>query len=141
MHHLTSMLAAGLLVALATAGCDSQPGAATGNITDDISPQELLTRIDAEQAPLILDVRGTDEFAAAHIPGAVNIPHTEVSQRLAELPADKNTEIVVHCVSGRRAGLALTDLTAAGYENVRLLEGHFAEWSARNLPLVQGVTR
>jgi rhodanese-related sulfurtransferase len=131
-------MAALLLGGLAAAGCDSQPAA---ELSSDISAQELVARIDAQSAPLILDVRTAEEFTEAHIPGAVNIPHTEISERMSELPADKTSEIVVHCVTGRRAGFALDDLTAAGYENVRMLDGHFAEWSSQNLPLVQGVTR
>ena len=138
MHKLTQILATLLFGALAIAGCDSQPA---GDLTDDISAQALLSRIDQQNAPLILDVRNEDEFEAGHIPGAVNIPHTEVSKRLAELPADKSTEIVVHCVSGKRAGFALEDLTAAGFKNVRMLDGHFAEWSSQDLPLEQGITR
>ncbi len=141
MHNLTIILAALLITSLMAVGCDSQPVGDTGAGSSDISQQELLTRIEAQTAPLILDVRGEDEFAAGHIPGAVNIPHTEVNNRLAELPADKSTEIVVHCVSGKRAGFAFDNLTTAGYQNVRLLDGHFAEWSGQNLPLVQGVTR
>jgi rhodanese-related sulfurtransferase len=141
MHNLTKILVVGLLALLATTGCDSQPAGDAADNSSLISQQELLVRIDAQNAPLILDVRGEDEFAAGHIPGAVNIPHTEVSKRLAELPADKSTEIVVHCVSGKRAGLAFDNLTAAGYQNVRMLDGHFADWSAQNLPLEQGVTR
>ena len=41
-----------------------------------MTPQELLARIDRGDAPPILDVRSEREFAAGHVPGAVNIPYT-----------------------------------------------------------------
>jgi hypothetical protein len=76
--------------------------------TDDVMPSaELAARIEAGTAPLILDVRTPEEYAAEHIPGAVNISHTELAGRLAELDAYKNKEIVVHCRSGAMAGKRL----------------------------------
>ena len=72
----------------------------------DISQQELTARLSSNDAPLILDVRSADEFTAGHLPGAVNIPHTEVGERIGELNLDKSDEIVIHCYSGKRAGIA-----------------------------------
>jgi phage shock protein E len=115
-------------------GCTNEP---PGGLT----PALLNERISNDEAPLILDVRTEAEFVVSHIPGAVNIPHTSINQRLAELPKDKSAEIVVHCVSGVRAANAEETLTAAGYSNLTMLEGHFAEWSRLELPLAQGTTR
>ena len=99
-----------------------------------ISAAQLAERIEAGTAPLILDVRNPDEYAEAHIPGAINIPRNELSRRLAELPSDKSREIVVHCYGGRRAGLAEETLRGSGYSNVRDLTGHWQEWQAARLP-------
>ena len=65
-----------------------------------------------------LDVRTAEEYAAGHIDGAINIPHTEIAQRIAELDLDKATPIVLYCKSGRRAGIALETLTSMGYNQV-----------------------
>ena len=99
-----------------------------------ISGPELVARIEARQAPLILDVRSPDEYAGGHIPGAVNIPYDALPERLAALPADRDAEIVVHCQSGRRAGIAEGVLLEAGYTQVRDLTGHWQAWDAAGLP-------
>lgn len=65
-----------------------------------------------------LDVRTTEEYATGHIEGAINIPHNEIAQRIAELDLDKATPIVLYCKSGRRAGIALETLTNMGYSQV-----------------------
>lgn len=124
---LVASLAAAFLAL--TLGCgQGAPPAAT------ITPDALAQRIEAGDPPLILDVRSEAEFAAGHIPGAINIPHDQVAERLGELPSDPGTEIVVHCQSGKRAALAEDVLGKAGYENVRDLEGHWAGWSAAQRP-------
>ena len=89
-----------------------------------ITPSELAERIRSGAAPFILDVRTPQEYSAGHIPGAINITHSELSDRLVELMVSKSGEIVVHCQRGRRAKIAERILTDAGYANVRDLEGH-----------------
>jgi phage shock protein E len=117
------------VVSIFLAAC--QPPAATGAIAST----ELSERINSNSAPMILDVRTVNEYSEAHLPGAVLIPHDEVAARIAELPADKSTEIVVHCHSGRRAGIAEAELKNAGYSNVRHLEGDYAAWADAGLQL------
>ena len=48
----------------------------------------------------VLDVRGTSEFEADHVPGAIHIPHTRVASRHGELP--KGVPLLVHCSTGAR---------------------------------------
>ncbi|MEM1413923.1 MAG: rhodanese-like domain-containing protein [Myxococcota bacterium] len=66
----------------------------------------------AEGATL-LDVRSAREFAGGHLEGAMNVPHTEIAARLAEIPEGR---VVVYCKSGMRSALAARQLRAAGYE-------------------------
>jgi rhodanese-related sulfurtransferase len=113
---------------------DTPTSVADASAGTPISGAQLAERIEAGSAPLILDVRNRDEYAEAHIPGAINIPRNELSKRLAELPSDKSQEIVVHCYGGRRAGLAEETLRGSGYSNVRDLSGHWQEWQAARLP-------
>ena len=65
-----------------------------------------------------LDVRSAEEFAAGHLPGAINIPHTEVVPGVAVLKLDKNRNIALYCGSGRRAGIAIEALQQQGYSNL-----------------------
>ncbi|MBI3395408.1 MAG: rhodanese-like domain-containing protein [Spirochaetia bacterium] len=63
---------------------------------------------------LVVDVRTPGEFDSGHYPGALNIPHTEIGARLAELGA-KDKGIVLYCRSGQRSGVALGIVSAAGF--------------------------
>jgi rhodanese-related sulfurtransferase len=102
---------------------------------DTIAPSELADRINTDNAPLILDVRTPGEYATGHIPGAVNIPHTELRDRLSELMSHQNEEIVVHCQTGPRAGVAQSILSQAGFMQIRELEGHMQQWKASGYPI------
>jgi rhodanese-related sulfurtransferase len=99
-----------------------------------IGAADLAERIHAGSAPLILDVRTREEYAAGHIPSAVNIPHGELSGRLPELGADKADEVVVLCRGGTRAAFAEDVLARAGYTNLRDLEGHMQAWQEGGYP-------
>jgi len=103
---------------------------------DTIAPSELAERINTAKAPLILDVRTSGEYATAHIPGAVNIPHGALQDRLSELMSHQNEEIVVHCQSGYRAGIAQSVLSEAGFKRIRELEGHMQQWKAGGYPTI-----
>jgi ArsR family transcriptional regulator len=85
----------------------------------------------------VLDVRPADEFAAAHLPGAVNIPLAELEARLSEL--DPGQEIVAYC-RGPYCVLsfeAVAALRARGFK-IRRLEDGLPEWRAAGLPLERG---
>ena len=73
----------------------------------------------------ILDVRGAAEFAGARIPGAINIAHTRLGIRLAEVPEGKR--VFVYCRTGSRASAAASFLERSGYD-VTLVDGVLAEW-------------
>jgi rhodanese-related sulfurtransferase len=100
-----------------------------------ITPAELAERIASHSAPLVLDVRSPREFASGHIPGARNIPFTELGSRLSELDLSEDDEVVVLCEVGGRAAVAATVLRASGYSNVRRLTGHMKAWRAGGYPL------
>jgi rhodanese-related sulfurtransferase len=100
-----------------------------------IEASELAARISSDAAPIVLDVRTPDEFAAGHIPGAINVPHTELAERLPELALPVDVEIVVHCARGGRAEAAEAILRQAGYAQVRDLDGHMKAWRSAGLPL------
>lgn len=89
------------------------------------------------QDMLILDVRSSSEYADGHIPGAINIPHDELQDRINEITANQASSVVVYCRSGHRAGLAANILAEHHFSNVLLLEGHMKGWQAAELPIEQ----
>ena len=83
---------------------------------------------------LVLDVRPPEEFAAGHVPGAVNIPVKELESRLASLP--KRKEIVAYCRGPYclMSFEAVEKLRSRGLKARRLEDG-FPEWKAAGLPV------
>lgn len=65
-----------------------------------------------------IDVRTSDEYSAGHIDEAINIPFDEIADKIAQVTTDKNALINLYCKSGRRAGIAKTELEKLGYTNV-----------------------
>jgi rhodanese-related sulfurtransferase len=74
----------------------------------------------ADSPALIVDVREPKEFAKDHVEGAINVPLTQLRQRLHELPKDR--DIYVYCVVGQRSYNASRILRQNGYR-VRNLPG------------------
>ncbi len=101
-------------------GIDQPAAAATGG-PEDWSDRPLasfpigtfadLAQVLHHRKVTVLDVRRAEEFAAARIDGAANIPIHELPTRVAEVP---DTEVWVHCGSGYRASIAASLLDAAG---------------------------
>ena len=99
---------------------------AVKNGIPQITVTELKQRIDAGQAPFILDVREPFEYQIANIGGKL-IPQGEVPQRLSEI--DRDREIVVQCKSGGRSQRIAEFLKQAGYPKVVNLAGGIIAWS------------
>jgi rhodanese-related sulfurtransferase len=119
-----------------------------------VTGAELIHLIDAGRAPAILDVRTPEEFAAGHVPGAINVPFQDVGRRFVErgLPlagrfhlrqgyggqvASRPTSdtsrppmepIVIYCGHGPRAWLAGAALRRRGFRAFEYLKGHMAAW-------------
>lgn len=74
----------------------------------------------------IIDARDADQFAAEHIPGAVNLDWRRVLAERDSIPTDQ--PVLIYCNTGSLSAQAGFALRVAGYENVRILQGGFAEW-------------
>ena len=103
----------------------------------EISREELLARMRAGEV-VVLDVRPPAEYAAGHLPDAVNVPPEELEARLADLPAGR--PVVAYCRGPlcAYADTAVRALTAAGRPALRLVDG-LPEWAAAGLPVEGGI--
>ena len=103
----------------------SRPAAAAAPDTIDFEAFEKAVR---DGAAAIVDVREPHEFAAGHVPEALNLPLSRFDPR--QLPSDK--PVVLICRSGRRSLTALHAARAIGRKEVT----HYAEgmigWGSRN---------
>ena len=102
----------------------------------DISREEV-QRLQQGKAPLlVVDVRSPEEYAAGHLPGAMNIPYDQMAVRIDELSAFRDHgQVVLYCRSGRRVEIAAATLEEAGFGNLRHLEGDFPGWQQAGLPV------
>lgn len=103
---------------------------------EPVSRVALLERV-RDGLVTVLDVRPSEEFAAGHVPGAINIPLKELPKRLREFK--RNREIVAYCRGPYciLAFEAVAQLRAKGYRARRLEDG-FPEWKNANLPIATG---
>ncbi|MDE2418824.1 MAG: rhodanese-like domain-containing protein [Burkholderiales bacterium] len=77
----------------------------------------------------VIDARDKDQFAKEHIPNATNIEWRRVLAERNRIPKDQ--PVLVYCNTGSLSAQAGFALRLAGYENVRILQGGFAEWKAK----------
>ena len=106
-----------LLSALMFTGCAGASNTQT-NTYRQISMDEAVNMMAQETGYIILDVRRPDEFAAGHIPNAINVANETIgTAKIPEL-ADKNQLIMVYCRSGRRSKEASEKLVKLGYTNI-----------------------
>jgi rhodanese-related sulfurtransferase/DNA-binding transcriptional ArsR family regulator len=103
---------------------------------EPVSRAELTRRM-KQGLVTVLDVRPEDEFALGHVPGARNVPLSQLKRRLSKL--DRNTEIVAYC-RGPYCVLsfeAVAQLRKHGFKARRLEDG-LPEWKAAGLPVEIG---
>ena len=94
------------------------------------SAAELLAEPDP---PQLVDVRTTREWTEAHIDGAINLPLSQLAERLDELPAD--SPVIVHCASGYRSSIAASLIQRQGLRVANLVGG-LAAWTSAQLPTI-----
>jgi rhodanese-related sulfurtransferase len=94
-----------------------------------IEPRELRDRLGRGEHPLILDVRGSDEFDGplGHIENARNVPLAELSSRIAEIGRETGPIIVV-CLTDKRSSQAAAALAEAGIRDIAVLRGGMRAW-------------
>ncbi len=94
---------------------------------EDITVEELKSRMDANEEIYVLDVREKWEYDEFNI-NSLNIPLGDLIVQYDKLPADKSIEIVTLCKSGIRSNMAKQLLHEQGYTHVRNLLGGMVQW-------------
>jgi len=83
-------------------------------------------------APVLVDVRESDEFEAGHLPGAKHVPRGHLESRIEGAAPDRSQRIVLYCASGNRSALAADTLERLlGYEQVESMTGGITLWKDR----------
>lgn len=95
---------------------------------NEILPEALKARLDANERIVLLDVRQPEEHAEENIPNSILIPLGELPARIAELEPHRNDEIIVYCRSGNRSGQACMLLQMLGFANPVNLHGGMLAW-------------
>lgn len=95
----------------------------------DVYPQDLETW--RKQGAAVIDVREIWEYVQGHIPGAINIPLSELGHRLEEVPDN----VVFVCASGNRSATAAEFAVYSGYKQVANLMGGTVGWWRQGRPL------
>jgi len=100
-----------------------------------ITQTELVSQLEANQTPLILDVRTQREYDSGHIPGAINIEFRELKKRISEIESHRNKSVIVYCEHGIRANIAEYALMQANFQSIFHLEGDMSAWRKNSLPI------
>ncbi|MRR49625.1 MAG: hypothetical protein EG825_01710 [Rhodocyclaceae bacterium] len=84
----------------------------------------------------IIDVREYDEYAAGHLPGAINIPRGVLEFKIGMVPecANKDGAFLIYCRTSGRAALSTVQLQKIGYTNLVSMAGGFEAWNNENRP-------
>ena len=100
----------------------------------EVSATELNAML-ADNAALVVDVREVDEFAAGHIPGAINMPLSTF--QASKLPESGGKTIILSCAAGGRSAQALNKCAQAQAAVDTHLAGGFGAWRAAGLPVAR----
>lgn len=102
----------------------------------------------------LIDVRSIAEYEAGNIPGAIFYPHTNNVYKdgtfksardtylfYSDKGIDRQDELILYCKSSFRATQTLAVLQEAGYENVKIYDGAWLEWSSLGGPTAEPVEK
>jgi rhodanese-related sulfurtransferase len=83
----------------------------------------------------LIDVREKSEYKNGHLPGAVNIPLSQIRDHADKLPRD--IPVVLVCATGNRSGMAARSLSKVGFENLYNLMGGTMAWSRKGYKITR----
>lgn len=78
---------------------------------------------------MVIDARDAAQYSKEHIPNSVNIEWRQVLVKSSQIPKDKT--VLIYCNTGSLSAQAGFALRVSGWENVKILQGGFAEWKSK----------
>jgi rhodanese-related sulfurtransferase len=96
---------------------------------------DVKTAIDKKEQAVYLDVRDPGEYAAGHLPGAINVSRGTLEFNVWKALPDQNAKIYVYCKTKGRSTLATKTLNDLGYKNAVLMDAQFEDWIKAGYPV------
>ena len=111
--------------------------------TKEITREGLKAKLDRGEEVALIETLGPKYYEESHLPGAINIPHTEVDALAPEMLPDKSAQIVVYCSNRacQNSPQAARRLAALGYKNVYDYEEGKQDWIEAGLSTEGGATK
>lgn len=114
----------------------------------EITPQELVDKLNKKDDLLLIDVREHGEYENGHIKGAHLVPRGIIEaaadpaypKHLPELTAARDGQVIVYCATGGRSAMACAVLQMMGFRNVLNLNGGYARWVDDGMPQIHEAT-
>ncbi len=113
-RRIVSIIAA-LVFLLAVSGCSAEE---KGSVYMNINAEKAKGMMENLEKFVLLDARSEEEFFEGHIPGAIVIPHDEISERAEDELPEKDIPVFVYCRSGNRSKVAAEELVSLGYSEI-----------------------
>ena len=107
---------------------------ATAKIVE-VTPEQVKADLDAGKPVILVDVRDFEEFAAGHLPKAVNISRGLLEFKVGSMLPNKNANIVLYCRTGARSALAAAVMKEMGYTDAKNMKGAFKAWGTAGFPI------
>jgi rhodanese-related sulfurtransferase len=100
-----------------------------------VSAADVKAVIDKKENAIFLDVRDPNEYAAGHLPGAINVSRGTLEWGIWGKVSDQNAKIYVYCKTAGRSTLATKTLNELGYKNAVLMDAQFEDWIKAGYPV------
>lgn len=97
----------------------------------NVTAQQVQELLDQKSLKFILDVRTPHEYAAGHLPGAINVPLQQLTARLNDLKKHSDQPVLVYCESGGRSPKAVGQLLNNGFTDIRHYNKGYSTWRGK----------
>jgi len=100
-----------------------------------VSAADVKAALDSKEKAVFLDVRDPGEYAAGHLPGAVNISRGTLEFNIFVKVPEQDARIYVYCKTAGRSAFATKVLNELGYKNAVLMDAKFEDWIKAGYPV------